>query len=71
MKVLSKKEWSFKFTCKGCSSELEAGEEDVAKGSFGSMGDYSTEYYATCPVCGKYYFFKWEDIPPKMKHGNG
>lgn len=60
MKILEegkwKEKWSFIFSCKDCESKLEAEVGDVKCGEFGSMGDYSTEYYVECPVCARIAF---------------
>ena len=54
MKILEKKPWAWVFDCKGCSSKLEAGLEDMKIGYFG--GSYcengDKKYYAVCPLCG-------------------
>lgn len=68
MKVIERKPWSYSFTCRGCQSKLEAESSDVREGEFGSMGDYDTEFYVRCTVCGDDHIIAASKIPRDVQH---
>ncbi len=54
MKILKRNDWSHRFTCTGCKSELLAEPDDIKAGTFGGSycetGDLA--WYVECVVCG-------------------
>ncbi len=67
MKVIEAKPWVYAFKCRSCGSKLEAGPEDVKIGDFGSMGDYESNPYATCPICERDCIIPWSKLVPKVE----
>ena len=67
MRVIEEKPFEYEFTCRCCHSQLAAEAEDVVTGRFGSMGDYSREYYVTCPVCTTIKFIEFAALTPKVQ----
>lgn len=66
MKVIEAKPWIYAFECKSCGSKLEAEAEDVKIGDFGSMGEYETHPYVSCPVCEGVTKIPWNKMVPKV-----
>lgn len=52
MKIIERGNTSEILVCPTCGSKLEIVPEDIHEGQFGMCGDYDTEYYYVCPVCG-------------------
>ena len=73
MKVLKRVPWSYKFTCSGCKSELEAEPWDVRVDEFGGCGyggeRGDTEFYVTCVVCGDDHIIKRKHVPTDVQNG--
>ena len=53
MKILERGKTTEELTCYKCKSKLEIESSDIKSGQFGMCGDYDTEYYVICPVCGQ------------------
>jgi topoisomerase IA-like protein len=69
MKVLKKKAWSLKFTCKGCKAELEAEPSDVRVGEFGIYDEFETRYYVVCPECSTSHHLNENKTPRDVLNG--
>lgn len=71
MKILKRRPWGHKFTCRGCKSELEAEPSDVRLGRFGGgyceSGDL--KYYVTCAVCGTDHTIADSKVPQDVQNG--
>ena len=72
MKVLKRVPWSYKFTCKGCKSVLEAEGSDVREGRFGGVA-YAGElgdlhFYVQCSVCGTDRIINDKDVPQDIQN---
>ncbi len=75
MKIIQEgklEEWKKRFTCKGCSSILEAGKEDLCTRVTDAMAvsqqyenEIEPEYYVNCPRCGTETVIK--NVPPAIK----
>lgn len=67
MKVLKRVPWAYKFTCKGCKSELVAEANDVKVTNF----EEDNYHYVECPGCGTQHKFMnaWKTLPPKVING--
>ncbi len=65
MKVLKRKEWSYKYTCFGCGSELLVEPGDVRYGVSGI--DAEGGYYCECAVCKVQHDLDRAKIPEDRK----
>jgi hypothetical protein len=68
MKIIKKadaSQWSYKFSCGSCYSELEAEASDIVYKNF--PGDYRESGYETfsltCPVCNQSHSLRKDNLP--------
>ncbi len=67
MKVIKEpeKKWSLKFTCEGCSAELEAEDTDIKVTHYdGDFREASyTSFSVNCPCCQQQKVIKQDSLP--------
>lgn len=56
--------WTYRFTCQDCDSELEADHNDIKSGGDGHGG---VEFYVYCSICHTKTDVNTEDVPKALQ----